>query len=141
MSRRTPRAFPIRSLAVASGLTLAAVAAAPVDARAQSVEDGSDAAIGPRDARAVLDLIAHHLRRPDARVTVLRRSAGSVICGSVNVKNRDGLYIGERGFVADLATAYFGRIPEGPELLSALPAEDRAAMEHARGLYFAMCLD
>ncbi|WP_245516608.1 hypothetical protein [Methylobacterium segetis] len=109
-------------------------------ARAQTVEDGSGAAIGPADTRTILDMVARHLKEPDARVTALRRGEGAVVCGSVDVKNRMGLYTGPRGFVADLADAFFGRVPEGPELLSPSRPEDYRAMERTRQLYFKMCL-
>lgn len=132
--------MPFRRFWICAALSLAMLASA-FEARAQIVDDGSDAAIGKVDARAVLDLIARHLKESsDAKVTSLRRSEGAVICGSVNVKNQDGLYLGERGFVADLANASFGRVPDGPELLSP-KAEGFAEKEQVRQLYFRMCLD
>lgn len=108
---------------------------------AQSVTDGSDARIGPAEARAVLDLVGRHLNSPEARITELRRAEGGAICGSVDVKNRQGLYGGPRGFVADPASASFGRVPDGPELLSPARGEDRDGMERVRQLYFRLCLD
>ena len=115
--------------------------AAASDAQSQKVEDGSDAALGPADTRVVLDLIGKSLERSsDAKVTSLRRSEGAVICGSVNEKNLDGLYTGERGFVVDLSQASFGRVPDGPELLSPRFA-GFADKERIRQLYFKMCLD
>ena len=122
-------------------LALSLSLAVPREARGQTVEDGSAAALGPEDTRTVLDLVGRHLKRPEAKITVLRRGGDTVICGSVNVKNRDGLYIGERGFVADLASGYVGRVPEGPELLGSSRAEGYAAMDRARQLYFERCLE
>ncbi len=110
-------------------------------ATAQTVEDGSDARIGPAETRAVLDLVGRNLNSPEARVTELRRAEGGAICGSVDVRNRQGLYSGPRGFVADLVGGAFGRVPDGPELLSPARGEDREAMERVRQLYFRLCLD
>ncbi len=124
-----------------SALLCLAMATGSSGARAQIVDDGSGAALGPADTRTVLDLIERHLKSPDAKVTVLRRSAGPIICGSVNVKNREGLYTGERGFVVDLATSFFGRVPDGPELMTFRPGEAYQAMERIRQLYFDRCLD
>lgn len=132
--------MPVRRFQVCAALSLALLVS-PFNVRAQIVEDGSDAVIGKEDARLVLDLIARHLEdSSDAKVSALRRSQGAVICGSVNVKNKDGLYLGERGFVADLSNASFGRVPDGPELLSP-KAEGFAEKEQIRQLYFRMCLD
>jgi len=130
-----------RMIRAVSALLCLAMAAAASGARAQTVDDGSGAALGPADTRAVLDLIGRHLNSPDTKVTVLRRSGGSIICGSVNVKNRDGLYTGERGFVVDLPRSFFGRVPDGPELMTFRPGEAYQAMERIRQLYFARCLD
>ncbi|GJD37295.1 hypothetical protein [Methylobacterium aerolatum] len=117
---------------------IASLAIAP--ALAQTVEDGSGAEIGAPDTTIVLDLIRRELDSPDAKVTVLRRSGRSHVCGSVNVKNRDGLYTGERGFVVDLETRRFGRVPDGPELLSPRSA-GFAEKEAIRQSYFRLCLD
>lgn len=110
-------------------------------ARAQFVDDGSDANLSKAETQAILDLIRANVKEfPDAKVTSLRRSKGSIVCGSLNVKNKDGLYLGERGFVVDLAKPSFGRVPEGPELMNprAQGFEDK---ERIRALYFDMCLD
>ncbi|MBZ6416105.1 MULTISPECIES: hypothetical protein [Methylobacterium] len=107
---------------------------------AQTVEDGSDGTIGPADTARVLALIRQDLNSPDAKVTQLRRSGASHVCGSVNVKNRDGLYTGERGFVVDLPSGTFGRVPDGPELLSPRAA-GFAGKEAIRQSYFRLCLD
>jgi hypothetical protein len=109
-------------------------------ARAQVVEDGSDAAIGRANARIVLDRVGQQFGDLAPKVTSLRKAEGTWICGSVNVKNRDGLYTGERGFVVDLSNAYFGRVPDGPELLNPR-AKGFQAMEEIRQVYFRMCLD
>lgn len=121
-------------------LLIALLAIVNGPALGQTVEDGSDVALGAADTRTVLDLIRRELDSPDAKVTVLRRSGRSHICGSVNVKNRDGLYTGERGFLVDLATRQFGRVPDGPELLNPRAAgfEEKEAI---RQRYFTMCLD
>ncbi|MEE7476357.1 hypothetical protein [Methylobacterium hispanicum] len=128
-------ALAVTLLVLSAGLGL------PATARGQIVEDGSGARIGPADTRAVLDLVGRNLNSPEARVTELRRAEGGAICGSVDVRNRQGLYGGPRGFVADLAGASFGRVPDGPELLSPARGEDREAMERVRQLYFRLCLD
>ncbi len=113
-------------------------------ARAQIVEDGSDAAIGKEDAALVLALVAERFAPLDPKVTTLRRAAGigrgAWICGAVNVKNRDGLYIGERGFVVEVGSRFFGRVPEGPELMNPR-AEGFAEKERIRQLFFDLCLD
>jgi len=129
---------------IISFLFLGALFTVPINppvSHAQVVEDGSDAAIGKDDTRMVLDLIGQHLDKSlDPKVTSLRRSKGRIVCGSVNVKNKQGLYLGERGFVVDLAQPSFGRLPEGPELMNPR-AEGFAAKERIRQLYFEMCLD
>lgn len=135
--KRAALAATLLALALAMGAGLGP----PATARAQTVADGSGAGIGPADTRAVLDLVGRTLNSPEARVTELRRAAGGAICGSVDVKNRQGLYSGPRGFVVDLARAEFGRVPDGPELLSPARGEDREAMERVRQLYFRLCLD
>ncbi|QGY00617.1 hypothetical protein MMSR116_00870 [Methylobacterium mesophilicum SR1.6/6] len=106
----------------------------------QTVEDGSDAALGPADTGTVLPLIGRNLNSPDAKVSVLRRRDGLYVCGSVNVKNRDGLYTGERGFLVDLRTREFGRVPDGPELLNPR-AEGFREKEAIRASYFRLCLN
>lgn len=113
---------------------------APGGAAAVTVEDGTDKTIGAESTRTVLGLIDQHLKNPDAKVTVLRRSRASLICGSVNVKNKEGLYTGERGFVVDLSDNSFGRVPDGPELLSSRSA-GFDAKERIRQVYFEKCLD
>lgn len=123
---------------VAGALLLLSALSSPV--QAQRVEDGSDAVIGKAAAATILFMVGERFGALDPKVTALRKAEGSWICGSVNVKNRDGLYIGERGFVADPASAFFGRVPEGPELLDPR-AEGFQALERIRELYFAMCLD
>ena len=118
-----------------------AVAAIPLPAQAQFVDDGSGAELGKANIDIILRLIHDQVKNAEgAKVTVLRRSKGSLVCGSVNVKNVDGFYLGERGFVVDLAIPSFGRLPEGPELMNP-NAPGFAEMERIRALYFAMCLD
>ena len=105
----------------------------------QTVEDGSQALIGPGDTKVVLNLIRRELESTDAKVTDLRRSGPIHICGSVNVKNREGLYTGERGFVVDLQNVKFGRVPDGPELLNPRVA-GFTLKEAIRREYFRLCL-
>ena len=138
--RTRPAARTAMSLLRAS-LCALALAAVPATLSAQTVEDGSEAAIGPEATRAVLALIARHLDSPDAKVSVLRKAEGGLICGSVDVKNKMGLYSGARGFVADLSDSAFGRVPDGPELLSAGRGPEHQALERIRQLYFKACLD
>jgi hypothetical protein len=121
-------------------LSVAMVFGGPNSAWSQKVEDGSDAAIGPAAARTVLDLIKQRFESLDPKVSVLRKAKGSWICGSVNVKNRDGLYSGERGFVVDLSNGFFGRVPDGPEMLSSR-SEGFEERERIRQIYFDLCLD
>lgn len=134
--RCMPRTLPTLSAALAFLLA--------TQAHAQKVEDGSDAAIGKENAAIVLALVAERFAALDPKVTTLRRAQGAGrepwICGAVNVKNRDGLYIGERGFVVDLVSRFFGRVPEGPELMNPR-AEGYAEKERIRQLFFDMCLD
>jgi len=124
---------------LALALAFAALLGAAV-AHAQVVEDGSDAAIGKANARIVLDLVGRRFGELAPKVTSLRKAEGSWICGSVNVKNRDGLYTGERGFVVDVSNAFFGRVPDGPELLNPR-ADGFRALEEIRQIYFGLCLD
>lgn len=123
---------------VAGALLLLAAPSGP--AQAQRVEDGSDVVIGKAVAATILGMVGERFGALDPKVTALRKAEGGWICGSVNVKNRDGLYIGERGFVADPSSAFFGRVPEGPELLNPR-AEGFQALERTRQLYFTHCLD
>lgn len=141
----SPRWIPVRRTRARrdKGTALALIAALAIahgPALGQTVEDGSDIAIGAPDARIVLDMIRRDLDSPDAKVTMLRRSGRAHICGSVNVKNRDGLYTGARGFVVDLTTRQFGRVPDGPELLDPRAA-GFAEKEAIRQSYFRLCLD
>lgn len=132
------------ALSAALGLVLA------LPAWAQTVEDGSEAAIGKENAAIVLALIAERFAALDPKVTTLRRARGTGqgtrqgteawICGAVNVKNQDGLYLGERGFVVDVGRRFFGRVPDGPELLNPR-AEGFAEKERIRQLFFSLCLD
>lgn len=108
--------------------------------QAQPVEDGSETAIGKDSAKIILDLVNQQFGKLDPKVSSLRPAEGSWICGSVNVKNQDGLYIGERGFIADVPARFLGRVPEGVELLNP-KAEGFPAKEHIRQLFFKMCLD
>lgn len=140
MTDRGAQTSILASLVLGLGMVLSVVLLEPSAGHAQTIEDGSDAVIGKDDARIVLDLIKRHLNRPEAKVTALRRSAGSWICGSVNVKNREGIYSGERGFVVDLSARSFARVPDGPELLDP-HAAGFDEMERARRLYFRLCLD
>ena len=141
MSRRKSRLRRTLSASVFFSLVFTASAPIVTGAQAQTVEDGSGAALGKDDTRAVLDLIGRRFEKSSApKVTSLRRGKGSIVCGSVNVKNSDGLYLGERGFVADLSTGSLGRLPEGPEMLDA-HADGYDEKERTRELYFEMCLD
>lgn len=121
-------------------LTVACLLFATCGAGAQVFEDGSDAAIGKVAAAKVREIIGQRFGALDPKITALRRPEDSWICGSVNVKNRDGLYLGERGFVLDLANDTFGRVPEGPELLDP-KAPGFQALEQVRQAYFQRCLD
>lgn len=128
-----PAPIPLRVLAI--GLTTLA----PMKARAQSIEDGSDAAIGAANARTVVQLVGLHLKSTDAKITALRRSGDTAICGSVDVRNRMGAYTGPRGFVADLSDGFIGRLPEGPELRNPASVADFRAMERAKALFAQNC--
>ncbi|MBD8909395.1 hypothetical protein [Methylorubrum zatmanii] len=123
------------------GITLAAllILGGATAARAQTVVDGSDAAVGPEAARAVLSLIGTQLRDPEARIAGLRIGRSGALCGTVDVRNRMGVHTGPRGFVADLPEKFIGRLPEGPELRSPASMADFRAMERARALYEANC--
>lgn len=140
MTSQTSRDRFVARSAIHLGTILLLLAATPRAARAQVVEDGSDAVIGKAAAATVLGLVGQRFGALDPKVTALRRAEGAWICGSVNVKNPDGLYLGERGFVVDLSDGFFGRVPDGPELLSPRAAGFEA-MERIRQLYFRMCLD
>lgn len=140
MTFRIGRAPFVAKPVIALGVILLLVMASTPAAHAQVVEDGSDVAIGKAAAAAVLALVGQRFGALDPKVTALRRAEGAWVCGSVNVKNQDGLYLGERGFVVDLSDDFFGRVPDGPELLSPRAA-GFAAMERIRQLYFRLCLD
>lgn len=140
MTERRPRSSSILFAVLCAAVFSIALPLASGKARAVTVEDGTDKAIGAENTRTVLALIEQHLNNPDAKVTVLRRSGPSLICGSVNVKNKEGLYTGERGFVVDLSDNSFGRVPDGPELLSSRSA-GFDTKERIRQIYFEKCLD
>lgn len=117
---------------------LGAILGAPA-ARAQTVTDGSDAALGPERTGAVLALVARVLRGPDARVTGLRDGRAGAVCGAVDLRNRMGTYTGPRAFVADPGGGFLGRLPEGPELRNPASPADFQAMQRARTLFAANC--
>ncbi|WP_279357941.1 hypothetical protein [Methylobacterium indicum] len=123
---------------VANAAASVMVLAAP--AFGQTIEDGSGARIGPADTALVRELVQRNLTGSDAKISALRRSGASHICGSVNVKNRDGLYTGERGFLVDVRARTFGRVPDGPELLDPRATGFREK-EAIRESYFRLCLD
>ncbi|MEH3119397.1 MAG: hypothetical protein PGN25_17915 [Methylorubrum populi] len=110
-------------------------------ARAQTVVDGSDAAVGPEAARTALTLIGRQLRDTGARVANLRIGRAGALCGTVDVRNRMGTYTGPRGFVADIPQSFLGRLPEGPELRNPGSPADFRAMERARALFEANCTE
>lgn len=125
-----------RSIAPAAAVLLLAVSGVP----AQTVADGSDAALGPETSAAVLALVARVLRSPDARVTDLRAGRAGALCGAVDLRNRMGTYTGPRAFVADPAGDFLGRLPEGPELRNPRSPADYQAMQRARTLFAANCM-
>lgn len=127
----------MRSLDIALATLL--ILAGATAARAQTVVDGSDAAVGPEATRTVLSLIGTQLRDPEARVAGLRTGRAGALCGTVDVRNRMGVHTGPRGFVADLPEKFFGRLPEGPELRSPGSMASFRAMERARALFDANC--
>ncbi|WP_232629730.1 hypothetical protein [Methylobacterium sp. Leaf118] len=122
-------------IALAACLALAGSAGA----RAQTVTDGSDAAVGAAAAKAVLVLLGSRIRDPEARVANLRVGRAGALCGTVDVRNRMGDHAGPRRFVADPAEGFFGRLPEGPELRSPGSPADFQAMQRARALFEANC--
>ena len=121
-------------------LAVLCLVAAFEGAQAQSVTDGTEAAIGPDATRAVLALIARQLRSPDAKVSGLHEGRAGAVCGAVDVRNRMGAYTGPRGFVSKPEEGFFGRMPEGPELRSPASMEDFRAMERAKALFHDNCM-
>lgn len=122
------------------GLALLLLLAAAPASRAQSVTDGSEAALGAETAGAVLALIGRALPRGEAgRVSGLRRGRAGALCGAIDRPNRMGTYTGDRGFVADLAAGFAGLLPEGPELRNPASPDQYRAMERALSLYRANC--
>ncbi len=128
---------PIRAAFLAA--VLGAALGAPA-ARAQTVTDGSDAALGPETSAAVLALVARVLRSPDARVTDLRPGRAGALCGAVDLRNRMGTYTGPRPFVADPGSDFLGRLPEGPELRNPGSPAAYQALQRARSLFAANCM-
>lgn len=120
-------------------LGLALMLAWPGATRAQIVTDGSDAAIGVERSQAVLALVARMPLSAEARVTGLHEGRTGGLCSSVEVKNRMGTYTGPRPFVADLPTAFAGKLPEGPELRSPASMAAFRDMERAKTLFAANC--
>jgi len=115
--------------------------AAEAFARAQSVVDGSDAAIGPGSTALLLVLVRGTLRNPDAKVAALRWGRDGAICGAVELRNRMGTYTGGRPFVFEPASRFVGRLPEGPELRNPASVADYAAMERAKRLFSQNCAE
>ena len=111
----------------------------PSGAHAQRVIDGSDAAIGAEGTATLLALVGRQLRSADAEVAGLHKGRAGAWCGTVDVRNRMGTYTGPRGFAADLAQGFFGRLPEGPELRSPASMADFQAMERAKVLFAENC--
>lgn len=132
------RAASAIALRLLVGAVLAACAQ-PVSA--QSIVDGSDAAIGQEHAQAILASVGRALRSTDARVSELRQGRQGAICGAVEVRNRMGAYTGARPFIFDPEARFFGRLPEGPELRSPASMADFTAMEQARTRYVQSCID
>ncbi len=106
----------MRSLLLIVGL----LAASP--APAQTVPDGSDAALGAETAAAVIGLVGKGLggrgfRNPEeARYGRLRRGKGGAVCGEVDVVNRMGNHVGPRPFVADPDAGFAGLMPDAAEI-------------------------
>ncbi|WP_019904003.1 hypothetical protein [Methylobacterium sp. 77] len=99
----------------AACLALAVLAALP--AMAQTVTDGSDAAIGPEVSVAVTALVGKGLKSPaDARYSRLRRGKAGAVCGEVDVTNRMGAHVGPRAFVADPGSGFSGIMPDAAEI-------------------------
>ncbi|GJE18546.1 hypothetical protein [Methylobacterium marchantiae] len=96
-------------------LTLALLAAGP--ATAQTVTDGSDAAIGAEMSASVMALVGKGLKSPaEARYGRLRRGKADAICGEVDVTNRMGAHVGPRPFVADPGAGFAGILPDAAEI-------------------------
>lgn len=125
----------------ATALAALLIHAGATAARAQTVVDGSDAAVGAGMTRTALTLIGRQLRDSEARVARLRVGRAGALCGTVDVRNRMGTYTGPRGFVADLSENFLGRLPEGSELRSPPSPAAFTAMERARALFAANCTE
>jgi hypothetical protein len=110
-------------------------------ASAQTIVDGSDAAIGPAAAGTILVLVGRALRDPEARIAGLRKGRAGAVCGMVDLRNRMGAHTGPRPFVADLSENVLVRLPEGPELRSPASPADFQAMQRAKTLFEANCAD
>lgn len=108
-------------------------------AGAQTVLDGSDAAVGAHAASTALSLIGKQMGDPQARIAGLRIGRAGALCGTVDVRNRMGAYTGPRPFVADIPENFLGRLPEGPELRSPGSPTAFRAMERAKALFEANC--
>ena len=110
-------------------------------ASAQTIVDGSDAAVGPAAASTILVLVGRALRDPEARIAGLRKGRAGAVCGTVDLRNRMGAHTGPRPFVADLSENVLARLPEGPELRSPASPGDFQAMQRAKTLFEANCAD
>ncbi len=119
-------------------LTAALLVAAP--AVAQSVTDGSEAALGADDAKAVFALIGKGMKDPaSALYTQLRRGRAGALCGEVDATNRMGTHTGPRPFVADTAAGFGGILPDAPELRNPASLAQYQAMQRTLDLYRANC--
>ena len=113
--------------------------AAILIARHARANDTAHAPLDPEIVRSATAAIGKQLGSADARVNGLRTGRGGVLCGSVDVRNRMGIYTGSRPFVFDPATGVAGRLPEGPELRHPASMAEYKALDQARALFVARC--
>ncbi len=131
--RPSPR--PSRLPSVLAVLLMAGSAA-----RAQTIADGSDAALPAGTAPAVMALLGKGLKAPEAaRYGRLRPGRAGAICGDVDTTNRMGQHVGPRGFVADLESGFAAIVPDGPELRNPASPAHYAAMQRTLALFSANC--
>lgn len=107
---------------------------------AQTVTDGSAAAIDTGAAKAVFALVGKGMKDPStARYSRLRPGRSGAVCGEVDATNRMGTHTGPRAFVADPTSDVGGILPDAPELRHPSSMAQYQAMQRTLDLFKANC--
>lgn len=125
-----------------TSLAVALILALSGPATAQTVTDGSDAALAPQIARTVLALVRDGIRDgASAHLSALRLGKAGAVCGEIDRQNRMGAYTGARRFVADTNAGFAGVLPDAPELRAPGSMAAYRDMQRTLDLLKANCSD